>query len=221
MKQSSQISDSIRLGLLLAISGGFMDAYSYLFRGKVFANAQTGNLLLLGLSILEKEWSNCIKYLVPIMAFMVGVFLATSIHRKLMHQRKYHWRQIAILIEAIVLFGVAFIPQDLNLFANSLISLGCGIQIESFKKIHGLGASTTMCVGNLRAATSFISDYIYTKNIEDLKKGLLYLLVILFFVFGAIFGSVSIRVFGQSSILICSILLFLAFIFMFYNNENN
>lgn len=220
MERSKQISDSVRLGLLLAVSGGFMDAYSYLFRGKVFANAQTGNLLLLGLSAFERDWSACLKYLIPIFAFMIGVFLATSIHRKLMHQRKYHWRQIAILIEAIVLLGVAFIPQEFNLIANSLISLGCGIQIESFKKIHGLGASTTMCVGNLRSAISFLSDYFYTKNMEDLKKGFLFLLVILFFVLGAVFGSVLIDAFGQASILICSMILFIAFIIMFYNKES-
>ncbi|MFR1872716.1 MAG: YoaK family protein, partial [Coprococcus sp.] len=46
MKRSRQMSESIRLGIILALSGGFMDAYSYMCRGKVFANAQTGNILL-------------------------------------------------------------------------------------------------------------------------------------------------------------------------------
>ena len=46
MKQTKQMSESIRLGMLLAISGGFMDAYSYIERGHVFANAQKGNILL-------------------------------------------------------------------------------------------------------------------------------------------------------------------------------
>lgn len=36
MKQTKQMSESIRLGMLLAISGGFMDAYSYIERGHVF-----------------------------------------------------------------------------------------------------------------------------------------------------------------------------------------
>ena len=46
MKHKFQISESIRLGAILALSGGFMDAYSYMERGEVFANAQTGNMLL-------------------------------------------------------------------------------------------------------------------------------------------------------------------------------
>ena len=46
MNKKVQISESIELGILLALSGGFMDAYSYIGRGGVFANAQTGNMLL-------------------------------------------------------------------------------------------------------------------------------------------------------------------------------
>ena len=41
MKHSLQMSETLRLGIILALSGGFMDAYSYLERGNVFANAQT------------------------------------------------------------------------------------------------------------------------------------------------------------------------------------
>ena len=44
-KLRGQISESRRLAILLAVSGGFMDAYTYTFRGEVFANAQTGNII--------------------------------------------------------------------------------------------------------------------------------------------------------------------------------
>ena len=48
-----QISETLHLGMLLAAVGGFLDAYTYLSRGKVFANAQTGNLVLLGIRAFE------------------------------------------------------------------------------------------------------------------------------------------------------------------------
>ena len=35
------MSETIRLGMILAVTGGFMDAYSYIERDQVFANAQT------------------------------------------------------------------------------------------------------------------------------------------------------------------------------------
>ena len=40
---------------LLTLSGGLQDAYTYLRRGKVFANAQTGNIVLLGQSLFDGD----------------------------------------------------------------------------------------------------------------------------------------------------------------------
>ena len=42
MERAKQTSESIELGIVLALAGGFMDAYSYVARDGVFANAQTG-----------------------------------------------------------------------------------------------------------------------------------------------------------------------------------
>ena len=43
-----QMSDSFLMSAFIILSGGLQDAYTYLCRGKVFANAQTGNIVLLG-----------------------------------------------------------------------------------------------------------------------------------------------------------------------------
>ena len=57
MQRAKQISESIELGIILALAGGFMDVYSYIGRDHVFANAQTGNILLVGVSISEGNWA--------------------------------------------------------------------------------------------------------------------------------------------------------------------
>ncbi|MFR8333575.1 MAG: YoaK family protein [Oscillospiraceae bacterium] len=46
-KHRGQMSESFLTAVFLSLSGGLQDAYTYLFRGKVFANAQTGNIVLL------------------------------------------------------------------------------------------------------------------------------------------------------------------------------
>ncbi|MEF9840560.1 MAG: DUF1275 family protein, partial [Lachnospiraceae bacterium] len=43
--KSTRISETFLIGAILAMVGGFLDAYTYLCRGGVFANAQTGNLV--------------------------------------------------------------------------------------------------------------------------------------------------------------------------------
>ena len=80
MKFSKQMSESIKLGVILAIAGGFMDAYSYLARGQVFANAQTGNMLLFGVSLASGQFQHALHYLCPVLAFGLGIFLAEFVH---------------------------------------------------------------------------------------------------------------------------------------------
>ena len=79
---SRQISDSIPCGILLALSGGCMDAYSYLCRGHVFANAQTGNLIFVGVDLIEGKLSDVWHYLVPILSFILGVLVSKFIENK-------------------------------------------------------------------------------------------------------------------------------------------
>ena len=37
--------DTFRLAMVLCMVGGFMDTYTFVTRGKVLANAQTGNIV--------------------------------------------------------------------------------------------------------------------------------------------------------------------------------
>ena len=204
-KIAKQMSESIELGIVLAASGGFMDAYSYIMRDHVFANAQTGNMLLLGVSISERNWPEVVRYLFPVLAFAAGIMLADLVR--------------FVLLEAIVLAGVCFIPVSLNLLANSLTSLACGIQVESFRKIHGNGIATTMCIGNLRSGTQNLCDYIHTKEKKCLSKSILYYGVILCFIIGAVLGNVCISYMQEKAILVCAFFLLAAFIMMFIDRE--
>ena len=43
--------ETFRVAAVLALVGGFLDIYTYLLRGGVFANAQTGNIVLLAANL--------------------------------------------------------------------------------------------------------------------------------------------------------------------------
>ena len=130
-KRASQTSESVWLAMVLACSGGLMDAYSFLGRDKVFANAQTGNLLLLGVNISTGAWQNVPHYLCPIVGFAAGCAIAHEI--RLHKGRGMHWRQIVVAVEAILLVAVSLMPGSVNLVANSLTSLACGMQVQAFQ----------------------------------------------------------------------------------------
>lgn len=56
-RESRQMSEAFRTVLFLSLSGGLQDAYTYLGRGSVFANAQTGNIVFMGQSFFAGDWA--------------------------------------------------------------------------------------------------------------------------------------------------------------------
>lgn len=214
-----QISESVEIGIILSLAGGFMDAYSYMCRGEVFANAQTGNILLFGVNLSSGNFRIALHYALPVAAFVCGIILSDIVQHNFKSLSLLHWRQISIVFETVILFCVAFLPQKYNLPANCLISLACGIQVESFRKIHDNGIATTMCIGNLRSATQNISSYIFTKDKQYLKNGMLYFLIILFFVLGAVIGNIMVKLLSEKAIIICCLILVIAFLIMFIDRE--
>ena len=51
-----QTSETFLLSAVLALSGGFQDAYTYNVRDEVFSNAQTGNIVLMSQHLMEGDW---------------------------------------------------------------------------------------------------------------------------------------------------------------------
>ena len=210
-----QMSESLFIGTLLAISGGLMDSYSYLYRGQVFANAQTGNVLLFSIHLSKGEWEPALHYAFPIAAFLCGVALAVFLCHFCRRRERLHWRQICVLFEAVVLFSVAWIPQSANLLANSLISLACGVQVEAFRKIEDASVATTMCIGNLRSAMHSVITCGLVGNREDKHTASISSVIVIAFASGAVMGSILIRHFGAYAVCCGSIILLGCFFLMF------
>lgn len=218
MKRAVQSSESIETAVFLALSGGLMDAYSYLGRGEVFANAQTGNMLLFGVNLAQGDLARCASYALPIAAFAAGITAAHAL-RLWVCPRRLHWRQLALAAEMAILVAVAFVPADQSFLANSLASLACGVQVQAFRKVHGKAFATTMCVGNLRSGIQDLVDYAHDRDREKLEGGLLYCLVIACFVAGAVVGAGLLATFGLRAILGSPLLLAVAFALLFVDRE--
>ena len=220
MKHALQMSDSVEVAAFLAFSGGVMDAYSYLVRGGVFANAQTGNLLLFGINLTSGSFEKCLKYALPVLAFAVGIALSYAI-RAIAREEHLHWRQLAVIVEIALLGVVSLLPTDMNLLANSLTSLACGIQVQAFRKLHGHGHAfaTTMCIGNLRGGTQEIAAYMHTHDSSHIEISLLYFGTIFCFVAGAVVGNLLIPLLGTHMIWLSPAALLVVILIMFIDRE--
>lgn len=214
LKSYENLHETFLVIVFITLAGGFQDAYSYLMRGKVFANAQTGNIVLLFKNIVDLNFKESIAYLIPVLSFALGVYLAVRFEDAI-EKRVLHWRQYIIGFEIIIMILVAMIPKSLDNLANALLSFSCAMQVYSFKKIHGLNFATTMCIGNLRSATENLSKYHITKQEVYLENAKKYYTVILIFGLGAAFGYLTSKGLGIKSILIAAGLLAISFFILF------
>ena len=144
-RELRQTSETFLLSAILALSGGFQDAYTYNARDEVFSNAQTGNVVLMSQHLMMGDLRIALRYLFPIIAFALGVLVAERISHRYKNASRIHWRQIVVLVEIVILFAVGFIPERFNLLATMLVSFACSMQVQTFRKVNGYGYASTMC----------------------------------------------------------------------------
>lgn len=214
-----QMSDKFRSAVFIILSGGFQDAYTYCCRGGVFANAQTGNIVLMSSALFRGDWGAVVKYLVPVLSFLLGIAVAELVHVHYRRQEKIHWRQIVLIEEIILLFIVGFIPEYLDPLANALVSFVCALQVQTFHKIHGQPYASTMCIGNMRSGMESLCAWFRSRDRETLVRALTYFGVIGIFAVGAGLGSVLSTMTGQGTIWVCCGLLSVSFGMMFIHEQ--
>lgn len=182
-------SESIFLGVLLAIVGGFLDAYTYIGRGGVFANAQTANMVLVAIDAFKGNWKQVLLYCLPIFAFVIGVFVSEAL-KKNSSPFFISNSKIAILaIEIVILFIVGFIPYTVSdIFVTVTLSFITSLQYCAFKKIADSPYATTMCTGNLRSASQAAFAAFTKKDFKAAKEAICLFIIIFSFIFGAFLG---------------------------------
>ena len=135
-RSRGQMSDSFMTAVFIILSGGFQDAYTYTCRGEVFANAQTGNIVLLSRALFWQEWYTVLKYIIPVISFVIGAAITEYIHIRMKNRAGLHWRQIILAGEIALLLIVGFLPGAVDPLANALVSFVCAMQVRTYLRQH-------------------------------------------------------------------------------------
>lgn len=213
------MSEAFLTMVFVSASGGLQDAYTYIQRGQVFANAQTGNIVLLNQNLFAGDWLGALHYLMPLVAFAAGIAVTEQIRFRCQRAMRLHWRQLVLLVEILLLFLVGFLPSSLNPLANTIVSFSCAMQVQAFRKVNGCAFSSTMCIGNLRSCVESLCAYARTRNPQILRKSARYFGVILLFALGAGLGGICVPTLGPKTIWLSCGLLLVSFCMMFIRDE--
>lgn len=220
--------EHLRICMPLAFIGGFLEAYTYLLKGNIFANAQTGNFALMAINFAYyRSPLKAAYYLIPICAYIVGIFLTTSLPSKLNGRRgKLSWYMMFIIIQFAALLVVGFIPAPVPHSVTTVtVAFLCAMQYNTFKACRGLAMSTVFCTNNLRQLALSVADKAHGGIKGLVRRGIVYLFNILCFVTGAAVSSVLIRVLAsrgmgsEHSIWLCCIILIPVGIYLFVNER--
>ena len=196
-------SQRMRIAFLLTLVGGYLDAYTYFERGGVFANAQTGNIVKLGIALANGASDLYLRYLIPICAFTLGLMASMVIKEVLERHQMRLVRRTVLVAEIVGLAIVGFIPlrEDLDIVANCIVSFVAAMQYETFTTFRGEAIVTTMSTGNLKKCVDSLFAGVVQRDTEKLLRSVLFLSIIITFTTGAYLGTKACDVMGRAAVI--------------------
>jgi len=184
---------SFGVAALISLSGGFLDAFTYVGHGQVFANAMTGNIVLLGAYGASGEWRRAFIHIPPILAFLVGVFLAHALRHYGARGDSRRAALLSLTIEMLTLGALAFVPpHGPDLWLVLAISLVAALQNSSFTRLCAWSYNSVMTTGNLRRfAENLFEGLLPRRDSEALLQVRVFGAICLSFLAGACLGGLA------------------------------
>lgn len=192
------------IACLFTVVGGYMDAYAYLAHGHVFANAQTGNIILLAVDASAGQWAQAARHVPPIVAFALGVATAQLIGVR-PKKREFRATLCCQAVEFGILVGLAIFAGRLpNACVVPCISFVAALQNTSFSQIGTWSFTSPMTTGNLRKATSGLTLWLMDRDpARNRGQAVALYLICLSFLVGAVCGSFYTRWDAKDALLPC------------------
>jgi uncharacterized membrane protein YoaK (UPF0700 family) len=181
---------TLRFAVLLTAANGFLDAYTYMTRGGVFANVQTGNVILFAIDLSRRHWGTTLAHLWPIFAFLVGVLLSAHIKSGRVEKIVSHPLRWTMGIQAVAFAVVGFVPTTVpNNLVTIPISFLAAMQFTLFRNIGDLTYIAVATTGNLMRCMEAGYSLLVDKDDSARLAFRIYTTLIATFASGAVLGA--------------------------------
>jgi uncharacterized membrane protein YoaK (UPF0700 family) len=197
---------TLAIACLLSLSGGFLDAFTWVAHGKVFANAMTGNIILMGVSATEGDWRQALKHLPPLIAFLIGVWTAQALRLPrggpLENPR---WPALlSLILEIAVLAVIAFLPRSFpDIWIVLAIAFAAAVQNSSFTKVGAWSYNSVVTTGNLRRfGETLFGGTVPRRHDGMLEQARVFGAICVAFLAGALIGGLGTRMLHNAALAI-------------------
>lgn len=185
---------TVWFAVLLTLTNGFLDSYTYFARGGVFANVQTGNVIFFAIDLSERKVAAALAHVWPMFAFIAGVALAAHIKSGRVERllpRSLRWT-MAVQVAALALIG--FVPATVpHSYVTVPISFLAAVQIGLFRNIGDLNYMPVATTGNMMRLVEAGYQGFVDRHPESRRAFGVYAAVIATFTAGAVLGAVASR----------------------------
>jgi uncharacterized membrane protein YoaK (UPF0700 family) len=197
---------------ILIMSGGFLGAYTYSLRGGIFCNAQTANVVLMGMALGSGQWMKALYYLIPIGAYTLGAVISELLPNPVKRMRILRWDTFLVGLECIVTFILGFIPDSWPYqICQVTINFICSMQYNTFRQADHIPMATTFCTNHIRQIGVHLTKWLRHKDLAARHRMLVHLLMLFSFAVGATVSTVSCSMIGGKAIWGASVLLLIIF----------
>ena len=202
-----------RVFYLLMMCSGLFGAYTYVIRGGVFCNAQTGNLLLFGMALGDGEWLKAAYLLVPMAAYVLGAAVSEILPVSVKKAGLLRWDTLLIGFEILVTLFLGFVPEAApDQISQLAVNFICSMQYNTFRQAEGIPMATTFCTDHVRQLGLCLVKWSRKKDAAFLRRFQRHAEMILMFVAGVFAGTALCRRFAGKAIWCASLLLLAVFL---------
>lgn len=179
--------------VLMGIAG-FFGAYTYLLRGNVFCNAQTGNVVLMGMALGAGKWEEGLYYLIPITAYVLGAFISELVPNPVKHRLPVRWDTLLIAIEMLTVAGLGLVPESAPVQISQVaINFIASMQYNTFRQAQGIPVATTFATNHIRQIGVGLAKEVRHRHDREKpyrEKLVKHLGMLVYFLLGAVAGTV-------------------------------
>lgn len=188
---------------LIAI-GGIFGAYTYLLRGNVFCNAQTGNVVLMSMAFGSGEFAKAFYYLIPITAYLMGAVVSELLPNPVKHRLPMRWDTLLIAIEMSAVILLGFVPDSTPVQISQVaINFIASMQYNTFRQAEGIPVATTFATNHIRQIGIGIARELKHRHAADKSYRIRlfkHFWMLIFFIFGAVIGTLFCHLAGGRAI---------------------
>ncbi len=190
--------DSLPSASLLAFTGASLDSFLYLNHGHVFAGVMTGNAVLCGVGVFNKDAGGALHYAWPLLAYACGIWLVA------IAQRRIHRNSVRLTLSFVILgiLAMSFVPKSFpDTVYAFLVVLLTGFLVGISRKVDSYAYNATVMTGTIRDATLSLYGALNarTRSANLRKARDLWTLMLSFFA-GAVSGGVLGRHIGNHAL---------------------